>query len=124
MKLDSLIFEDPPVRTFRYPLQIGSNWIYRSGDKFWRIEKKVVGKEVIEHPLGNFHCYLINWLYDINKDGQWDEDVQFTEALSKKGLIYRKLNLYNIEVIGETGAFIGLTNFKEEYVLESYILDN
>ncbi len=87
---DSMIFEDPPLKALPNPIEVGAQWVYRSEGKPWRIDKKVVaGKEKVRVPAGEFECYKIQWLHDIDGDGEWDPEIQFFDYVSPQGLIKR-----------------------------------
>jgi len=68
---DSIYFEDPPLKTLQYPLEIGNQWTYRKSGDPWRIDKKVNNMENIIVPAGEFSCFTIQWLYDLDADGAW-----------------------------------------------------
>ncbi len=88
---DSLIYENPPLLCLQYPVEIDSQWTYRESGNPWRIDKKVISKEEIEVPAGRFLCYKIQWLYNMDHDSEWDEDIIFYDWICEKGLIRRSI---------------------------------
>jgi hypothetical protein len=73
-----------------YPLQVGSVWNLRGdgGDPIW-IDKKVIGTANVQVPAGSFECFLIQWFYDFDRDGTWDEGATVTDYICAAGLIKR-----------------------------------
>jgi len=114
---DSIIFEDPPVQTLKYPLIEGSQWTYRHDYDSWRIDKTVVGKREIHLELGLFHCYHIKWLYDMDNDALWDEDIWIDDFLSEEGLIKRKITILGVDIRIENGEYFGSCDFFDEFIL-------
>jgi len=84
---DSLIYEYFTRHCLKYPLEVGSQWIYLN--KPWGIDKRVEGKEKVIVPAGTFTCYKIRRLYDIDGDEEWDEDIESIEYICSKGLVKR-----------------------------------
>ncbi|UCD38289.1 MAG: hypothetical protein JSW54_02065 [Fidelibacterota bacterium] len=91
MKGDSLYFNDPPRKVIQYPLEVGTHWLFST--RYIKIDKEVMGKESIQVPAGNFDCWKIQWLYDMNHDEQWDENITIIDYICHKGLIKRILHL-------------------------------
>ena len=108
---------DPPARSLAYPLRIGSRWTYRrAGDPF-RIDKKVVEYEPISVPTGTEKAYVIQYKWDMDKDGHWDKNLNGFEYISRRGLIKREFFYYDVEVINEELEVIGTVDVIETYVL-------
>jgi len=116
---DTLIYEIPPIQSIKYPLETGSQWIIRQSGNPWRMDKKVLGKETVKVPAGNFNCYKIQWLYDIDNNGEWDNDIIFYDYICYKGLIRRYILIKDMEWRGENNEYLGLFDFKDESVLTS-----
>jgi hypothetical protein len=91
---DSLYYENPPVQSLKYPFEISSQWTYRNRYNPWHIDKKILGKETIALPAGNFECFKIQWLYDMDHDWQWDKDIVFYDYLHAKGLMKRDIKIF------------------------------
>ncbi|MEA3500994.1 MAG: hypothetical protein U9R41_08280 [Candidatus Marinimicrobia bacterium] len=105
---DSIIYEDPPLKILQYPIEIGDQWIFRQDNDPWRLDKKVIDKKDVELNVGTFECYEIKWLYDMDHDGEWDDDICVSDLISKQGLIQRIITINGIEnttVSGESGGY-------------------
>ena len=120
---DSVFFEDPPLLSLKYPFKIGEAWTYRENYNPWRIDKKILGKELIAISAGNFSCYKIVWLYDIDHDGSWDEDIMFTDYISSEGLIRRIIMYMNIIISDEQGNHLGTFDSQDFYSLTAYTIN-
>lgn len=116
---DTLIYEIPPIQSIKYPLETGSQWIIRQSGNPWRMDKKVLGKETVKVPAGDFNCWKIQWLYDIDKNGEWDNDIIFYDYICSEGLICRYIFFKDMEWRGEYNELIGLFDGKDESVLTS-----
>jgi len=121
---DSIIFEDPILKSIQYPIEIGSQWTYREEDNPWRMDKKVISYDNIQIDIGNFDCHTIQFIYDIDRDGVWDDDIWINDYISKEGLIKREINVLGmiestIEYPGGTGRKFDGINI---YTLTSYEL--
>lgn len=104
---DSLRFNSPPIRVLRYPLEVGAQWVIREAGDPWRIEKRVIGKETVSVPAGDFRCYSIQTLIDLHDDGEWDEDVECIDYVSSAGLARRYMFLKDLLWTNEWGGVIG-----------------
>ncbi len=114
--VDSLTYEIPPLASLKYPLKSNSEWTYRYSGT--RIDKKVIGLEQINVRGGKFTCYKIQWLYDMNNDTKWDDDIIFYDYVCEKGLIQRSIFLKDIIVASEESPEgIGKVDVKDESIL-------
>jgi len=104
---DSLIFENPPVQVLPYPIGPGLQWKVRRFDGSFRLDKRVISKELVTVPAGDFECYKIQWLYDMDGDGKWDEDVIAYDYISDQGLIRRIWKWRNNTWTGAAGDTLG-----------------
>lgn len=94
--LDSIRPEYPPLQSLRYPLSYGDHWTFRPARQPWRIDKEtgpmikgsVAGQQVRYHE--------VRWLYDINGDGTWDNDIWIVDQISNKGMIGRTIEMRDI----------------------------
>lgn len=120
---DSLRYENPPLLTLKYPLQVGSEWIYRQNFP-WRMRKAVEGEKMIETVAGNFFCFEIKWLYDMDNNNSWDENIYIIDHIANEGLIKRTLYIlgavYTDEYGNETSGF----DYKETIALTDYSAQN
>lgn len=116
---DSLYFEDPPVKVLPYPPRIGDQWTYRKvpQDPF-HIEKKIEGKETLRINNTAYECYKIRFLYDLDHDGLWDENIRLTDFISQEGLLQRTITVLGLTEtsiqLEETGRLI---DTYEHYIL-------
>ncbi|MFQ5639826.1 MAG: hypothetical protein ACE5IR_17745 [bacterium] len=101
--LDSIIYEVPPLKSLPYPLEIGAQWLYRSEGNPFKIEKKVVAKDSVTVPAGHFNCYKIQWLFDIDNNGEVDRDIEFFDDICSEGLIRRNILFKDLLLTGESG---------------------
>jgi len=121
---DSLYYEDPPLQSLKYPVQIGSQWVYRKVGNSWRIDKKILGKERIGVSAGEFNCYKIQWLYDVDNNGEWDDDIEFFDYICSDGLIRRDILMKDL-IWGELDPdkSSGKFDVKEEFQLTNFHLE-
>ncbi len=98
---DSLIYEIPPLQSIKYPFEIKSQWVYRNPDIPWHIDKKIISKESVKVPAGNFDCYKIQWLHDVDDNGEWDEEIIMYDYICSKGLVKRSVLFKDSAIIGE-----------------------
>ena len=120
---DSLYFEEPPIKTLQYPIEIGNQWTYREDNNPWRMDRKVMDRKDIELSIGTFDCYEIKFLYDMDHDGEWDDDIWITDFISKEGLIQRKVTIIGMieaDNNGLTGRFIDSI---DTYTLTGFSVD-
>jgi len=117
------IVEDPPLEVLRYPLEEGTTWMYRSAGNPWRIDKHVEGKEQITVPAGEFVCYKIKWLYDIDDNGEWDTDIFIEDYIGLEGLVQRQITLIGMIKTNEIGEQVGFMDSVGKYTLEAVSLE-
>ena len=121
--IGSSIYENPPLQSLKYPLKSGSQWTYRYPGNPWHIDKKILNYERVKVPAGSFNCFKIQWLFDINQDSVWDDDIIFYDYVSEKGLIKRSILFKDIIVTGEQQPdSIGLIDAKDESILTKLTL--
>jgi len=101
---DSLTFPEAPIQILQYPLQVNARWIYfRTPEMTYNADKLITDAGTLTTLAGNFECYEIQELIDINEDGELDYDYQFYDYISASGLVKRVIYLYNREIPG-TGS--------------------
>ncbi len=123
--LDTIIYEEPPVRELAYPLEIGQRWVYRdmdNGDPM-DMEKEVVDYLNVGSPADEFECFKVRWFWDINDDGEWDTGIDGYDYLSAVGYVEREFRFYDIIVTGVMGDTLGTFDWVDEYVLTEYQLE-
>ena len=94
-----MIIEPSPLQSIKYPLskQV-SEWIYRKRGNPILIAKRYVGKETITISSGEYDCYKLQWLYDLDNNNVWDENIEFFDYISEKGLIKRSILFKDIRI--------------------------
>jgi hypothetical protein len=121
---DSTIYwEETPLQSLAYPLNIDVQWNFRPSSDPWKMDKKVIGKEKINLSLGDFDCYKIKWLYDIDENGVWDDDIYIYDYISASGLIRRILTTEDIAITDETGEVLGMIDVTQGYELTDIYLE-
>lgn len=121
---DSSIYENPPpLQSLKYPLKIGSQWTFRYSGNPWNIDKKSLNYERVKVPAGSFTCLKIQWLFDINQDSVWDDDIIFYDYVCAKGLIKRSILVKDLIYTGEMSPEpVGLIDGKDESILTKLTL--
>ncbi|MGD9899636.1 MAG: hypothetical protein AB7T22_10985 [Calditrichaceae bacterium] len=119
---DSIIFEEPPALTLKYPLQTGTRWNYRESNFPFKIEKQVTGQTILNLDIGSFECYRIQWYYDFDNDGFIDYDISIEDYISKEGLIKRSISAIDVINMNEDGQQVGLFDFFDTYTLTELFL--
>lgn len=89
-----------PHLCYKYPLRIGQQWTYieQSDAHFWRIDRRVVDWRMISTPAGDFDCFVVQWLFDINRDGEWDDNLEFFDFVAAEGLVKRMYTLRDLDI--------------------------
>ena len=115
---DSLIYENPQLRSLPTMYRVGDQWSYRASGQPFKIDKKIVGKEFLPAHRGDYECYKIQWYIDINNDGEWDEDIEFFDWISSKGLIQRSVLYKDLRWTGaDDPEPVGMFDGKDEFSL-------
>jgi len=124
-RLDSIVYEDPPLQWLAYPLEIGQRWIFRDGNEGAALdmEMEVLSLENIQSPAGEFECFKIRWFLDFDNDGQWESNIDGYDYLSPVGVIRREFLFYNITVMDEQNVLLGTCDYVDEYELTDYHLE-
>jgi hypothetical protein len=91
---DSIVLEVPPIRTLAYPFEFGTEWDMRAAGEPFRIGRKIRGKLLTGTPAGTFLCWLIDYRWDIDDDGIWDQDMSGADFISEEiGLVRREFHM-------------------------------
>lgn len=123
VRSDSIILEEPPVKVLHYPLETGVSWTYRTSGNPWRIDKHVEGEEQITVPAGEFVCYKIKWLYDIDDNGEWDTDIFTEDYIGQEGLVQRQMTLLGGIRMNANAEVVGYSDIKIKHTLETVSLE-
>lgn len=116
---DTLVLEIPPLRSLVYPPIISWQWTYRPAGDPIRIDKRIIERISVN---GLNEVYKVQWLLDIDDDGQWDE-IEFYDHVSERGLLYRILYYKDMTLFSDTGEPIGLFDAKDEFIINSIHLN-
>lgn len=122
VQYDSLIYEEDPPLTLKYPLADGSTWVYRKRGDPWLVKREIQGTEAVSVPAGEFECYKVAWLVDVDDDGEWDGDAEFVDYISTQGLIRRRLFIKDMAMRDVEGTIIGYVDALEQSDLTEYSL--
>jgi len=87
---DDLIIEKHPVKVIPRNMQTGKQWTARTKGNPWRVDKRILGRETIEVPAGQYECYKVQWLVDPGNTGEWNENLIYYDYFSEDGLIKRE----------------------------------
>lgn len=117
---DSLWFEAPPRLRLQYPLRRGDAWTFRPAGEPWRIQMEVASLEWVEVPAGRFLGARIDWRFDLDDDGDWDEAVALTEYVAEVGIVRQDLRLQGVELLDAGGAWLGTADSHETFVLRAF----
>ena len=119
-------FNSTPVKSLEYPLVANAQWVYRIGTNLTGdLAKKVLGQESITVDAGNFDSYKIQWLWDVDNNNEWDDDIIGYEYISTKGLIKKTTTVKNIastQPVNNDFVVVGYFDMTIEYALTSYQL--
>lgn len=115
---------DAPTKSFAYPLRLGHQWTYRfvTSDGYpWRIDKKVIRRAQLTVPAGVFDCFVIQWFWDINNDGEWDAGIDGYDYLAPEGLVKREFYVGKVGVTTyDHPDGTGYYDFYEGFTLTDY----
>lgn len=119
-KPDSIYLEDPEPLILSYPLKFPASWTFRSNGNPFRIDKEVIGEETIQTVAGDFSCYSILWKYDLDNDGNWDENISILDHIGAEGLIKRELTITDMVASDEFGHFLFYSNASDVTILTEF----
>ncbi len=120
---DSIIYILPPRKSFHYPLSVGEEWIVLELPGLFTIGKKVIGIENIEVPAGRFQCYKIQWMWDMDQDGEWESVPEYYDYIAAVGLVKRTMIARNVQIVTyENPTGIGKFDFEVRFELTDYII--
>ncbi len=119
---DSLIYEQGPVTSFIFPINIGREWDYRvpQYSPGWRMHKKVMEVTPVTVANSRFETYKIRWYWDMNNSGFWDTNMVAYDYLSSSGVLQREFIIKNLVIItSSTSNLAGFCDSRESYVAQS-----
>jgi hypothetical protein len=115
---NSITREYPPLTSITYPLVTGEQWTFRPQGRPWRIDKRT-GALRWDAQLRLWY-YEVRWLYDMNGDGVWDENISVVDKISAKGLLARRFDILNVLLTSSSGPeVVGYIDIRDEYTVTS-----
>ncbi|MCK4530751.1 MAG: hypothetical protein KAU44_06200 [Candidatus Marinimicrobia bacterium] len=117
---DSIYIEENPKRALEYPLKDADTWCYREDHKPFRINKKIIGTDIVSVDTSTFNCYHIKWNYDIDADGITDDNIYIDDYISEEGLIKRTISVLNMINQNAFGDTLGSYDSYDYYTLKNY----
>jgi hypothetical protein len=108
-----------PVLQIAYPITIGNEWIVNS---FSPVKRRIIGTETIETQAGSYLAYKIQTFYDLDEDGNTDEDIIYIQYLCGYGIVKTYTEANNVTETSPlypagTGNFI---DFNETELLTDF----
>ena len=119
-RMDSVYLEVPPKKVVEYPIQTGHLWIYREAGDPFRIGKQFSGEDIITVEAGTFLVYHLEWLYDLDNDGMWDEDIRIVDEYAAIGMVKRTITINDIKITDEYLNVLGSYTYLEISELLTY----
>ena len=119
-RMDSIYLEVPPKKVIEYPIQIGHPWIYREAGDPFKIGKQFSGNAISTVKAGTFIVYHLEWLYDLNNDGIWDEDIRIVDEYATIGMVQRTITVNDIKITDEYLNVLGSYTYLEISELLNY----
>jgi hypothetical protein len=102
---DDLYLEDPPLVVCLYPLQVDAQWSYRQAGYPYRIDKRVTALGPADpDSLGERECVSTTWLFDLDRDGDWDEDIWMTTVSDARGVVTSQLEQRGLALTDEASG--------------------
>jgi hypothetical protein len=103
-----------PVLQIAYPITVGNEWIVNSISP---VKRRIIGTETIETQAGLYLAYKIQTFFDLDEDGNIDEDIIYIQYLCGYGIV-KTYTQYN-NVIETTPIYPdGTGNFIDFYETE------
>jgi len=114
-QVDSLVREFPPLTALQFPLAEGNRWTFRPIGRPWRIDKQVGSVHPDTAAGKQISDFDVRWLYDINGDGMWDDDIRLVDQISNQGLVRRSIDLTNVGITNTVDPDpVGLADYTEK----------
>ncbi|MFH1700850.1 MAG: hypothetical protein ABIE07_09715 [Candidatus Zixiibacteriota bacterium] len=108
-------------RGLAYPFKIGNQWtVVTLGDAnpFQRIVKRITNWTKVKTEAGEFDCFKIQWLWDFDGDGLWDDNLVGYDYVSEHGLIVRELRINGTIITDYTGQPIDTCDIVQKFELK------
>jgi len=115
---DSLYFFEPPRVVYKYPITQNLEW--GIGTNGLKLNKQYEGKTTLQTSIGILECVVIKWKYDLDNNGNWDEDFFVYEYLSAKGKVKMIYTIKDIKITtAEYPDGIGIVDLNYEQMITS-----
>lgn len=102
--MDSVHIEDPMIQVLKYPLVPGAQWTYRDSGNPWKIDREVIFQKQLSVSAGSFSVYEIQMTFDMDNDGDWDQNIHITDHFAQQGLIRREIFIDSVVVVSPDGT--------------------
>lgn len=118
--IDTLYFDDPPLRVLKYPLSQNNEWEFVSYSGNPRITKKYIDYETVNLTFGSFYCIKVkrNWYYNSTTP---DPKFNSIDYFSKDGMVKRDFIIKDVLVQNQNLDTIGIFDVKDEAELLNLI---
>ncbi|HCA42524.1 MAG TPA: hypothetical protein DEP28_04645 [Bacteroidetes bacterium] len=97
----------------KYPVNIGDEWFLQRLSGNFNFYKKYIDVVNLSVPAGTFECIKIKKIVK-NDSGVENNNYEYYDYLSVKGILKRDYNLKNIGFLNSQGEVIGYFDIKEE----------
>lgn len=116
----TLIFDDPPVNSLKYPISENLMWDFFNNNNV-KITKKYLNFENVNLLGKSYHCIKIQrqWYFDNSEIP--DKKLNYYDYFSKEGMVKRDFLIKDIAVNNNLGQVIGYIDAKEESFLNFYL---
>ena len=113
-----------PQKILPYPIKVNRQWTITDFDSL-KIDKKITGIDTINTKSGNFDCYVVEYLYDIDFDGEWDNKISVLDYYNEKGLIRRHFkSKKNVHITIDNPEGIGFFDIEQNFTLTNFEIEN
>jgi hypothetical protein len=115
---DSVHMENPPVRVLKYPVVIGTEWLFKDIHSLSRIYKKYLSFENISIGVNQISCIKIQ------RDWEEFNDDFLYDYISKYGQMKRDYLVKDMIVTNEFGVTLGYVDMREMVGVTSFNIVN
>ncbi len=111
LKSSSLINYE--VTIIKYPLTIDAEWELTISNGHSKLEKRVVGQEIITINNKDYNCYVIEYLYKY-ANGENITSTKIYDYINSIGLVKRVTQKKNVTILDNLHNPVGYADFFEE----------
>lgn len=116
---DSIYYEQEPVVTLLFPLNVGVQWSYRERAPF-RIDRIVESIIRIDERPDLNSGFKIRWKWDIDANGQWDAEIDGHDIVNRNGLMRRSFLFRDFIITHNDPTPVGYVDAFHNFVLTGY----